>query len=175
MRTNILQLYLFPLLVLCCSIFSCEKDESSVTGAINETAGMIDTLFSNWGTFESYGMFWLEPKDSIILHFEANDAGETVEMENGMRLDLYNEIHFEYLAVTDGITVRSALYLPNSGHIAYETIDPFVEQRVKYVCPDYKIRSEGRLDILDVSFIRIGSPTDGALIIHDLLVSGVRK
>jgi hypothetical protein len=40
--------------LICILLFSCENDEDSVTGAVSETAGVIDTLFTDWGTFDNY-------------------------------------------------------------------------------------------------------------------------
>jgi len=153
-------------------LFSCEKDDNTVMGTTGEQELNIDTLFTDWGTFDRYGYFWLEPQDSLSFSFTANNASYQVTMDEGIRLDLYEEIRLEYTAVTDSITVRSSLFFPNAGvYVAYEEIEPLMQKRVKFNCPDYKI-SDNRLG---VRFTRIGTPTDGTIIVYDLLVTGVRK
>ena len=153
-------------------LFSCEKDENTVTGTNSEQALNIDTLFTDWGTFDRYGYLWLEPQDSLSFSFTANNASNQVTMDEGIRLDFYKEIRFEYTAVTDSITVRSSLFFPNTGvFVAYEEIEPLVQKRVKYICPDYKISD----NVLGVRLNRIGTPTNGTIIVYDLLVTGVRK
>jgi len=169
---NIFSFIIYLLVIMYCVIVSCEKNyptEVKVIGVDSELSGTIDTLFTDWGTFDGYGFYWNVPEDTLDILFDIQQY-EDLEMASGIKTDLYKEIRFEYTAKSYAVEVLASMHFEGT-YVDNEIIKSDETKQVKYLCPEFKISGNN----FGVYFRNQNTNISGYLLVYDLLVTGVRK
>jgi hypothetical protein len=175
-----LYLTLLSLSLLSIILLSCEKDESSVTGAVSETAEVIDTLFTNWWDLYNYGAWSYTGAPSDTFYYWSYDAfyieipWKWTERDRIIDLrSLYREVRVSYTVITDSSSMRVSFGFSDV-YIHNVIIDKYRTENVGFVCKDYQMIS----DVFGFMIRLQGVSHQFGLYsvnLTNLLITGVRK